>query len=122
MIDFSKATKLRSIVLRVEDDSVLWALTALKTISSEHRDLREVTIHIDFYTDSPTNLRPIIGEETYMQWMALDHVLVQLCKTDTVRVRVSSAGMPKGACGYAEALLPETTKGGTLQADCADLY
>ena len=119
-IDFSKATKLTSVVLRVEEKFVLWATTALKTITSEHRNLREVTIHINFRTtldlvDSPIDVVSVIGKMLYMQWMDLDHILVQLCKLDAVCVRVSycSAGKQKETREYAEALLPETVRGGS---------
>ena len=115
--DFSKATKLSSAVLRVEEDMVPWVTLALKTITPEHRVLREVTIYINFpftssLADSPVDARQIIGEKPYTQWMDLDYALVQLCKFGTVRVRVgfSSAGKWKEMRGYAESLLPEITK------------
>ena len=115
--DFSKATKLSSVVLRVEEDMVPWVTLALKTITPEHRVLREVTIYINFpstssLADSPVDARQIIGEKLYTQWIDLDYALVQLCKFGTVRVRVgfSSAGKRKEMRGYAESLLPEMTK------------
>ena len=53
----------------------------LKTISSEHRDLRNVSFRCDgFYNfgGRSVNARKVVGEELYGQWMDLDRALVQL--------------------------------------------
>ena len=94
-------------VLRVEEESVLWATTALKTITSEHRNLREIIIYVNFLTT--LDLSPL-----HTQWTDLDRVLVQLCKLDAVRVRVSyqPSWKREELREYAEGLLPEMSKGG----------
>ena len=93
---------------------------SLKTITSKHRGLRKVTIHIDFRTipllvDNPINAEQIVGKESYMEWMDLDRVLVELRKLDAVCVGVSyrPAGEQNEIPEYVEALLPETAKGGS---------
>ena len=92
-------------VLRVEKESVLWATTALKTITSEHRNLREIIIYVNFLTT--LDLSPL-----HTQWTDLDRVLVQLCKLDAVRVRVSyqPSWKREELREYAEGLLLEMSK------------
>ena len=119
-IDLSKATKLRSVVLRVQEHSVLWVTMALKTITSRHRDLREVTFYITIATNSAfvnksDNARQIIGDQTYALWMDLDRLLVQLSELGAIRVRVRcwSSGGNKQMHKYFKSLLPEVARGGS---------
>ena len=88
-------------------------------------------IHIDFRPVTPRvnsliNARQIIGEESYKQWMDLDHILVQLCKLTAVWVRVSYHSAwwrRKEMCEYVEGLLPEMSKGeSTRLVDYDDFY
>lgn len=109
LIDFSKATKLTNVVLRSEL-SIMWVVKALKTITTKHRDLREVTIHIDF-----CNIPMFLKRKVYALWMDLDRLLVQLSVFGTVRVRVrcwSSSGADEEIHEYVEGLLSEATNGG----------
>lgn len=101
---------------------------ALRTITPEHEDLHEVSIHFTSYTLSPIqgpfNLRQIIGGETYMKWMDLDRDLVQLCETHAVcvGVRCLSTMEQDEVWEYVEGLLPGVTKGGMIRlVDDADL-
>ena len=93
---------------------------ALKTISIDHRSLREVSIHtflllpsIDFVSDQDFNLRETIGEEMYWGWKNLDHILVQLSESHTVRVNVThypGVGRSQDLRMCMMELLPGTTK------------
>ena len=128
-IDFSKATKLKSVVLRVQENSVLWVTGALKTITSGHRDLREVAIHIVFiisaFVDDPVNARrTVTGDQTYALWMGLDRLLVRLSELGAVRVKVRYRlrGRNKEMREYVESLLPEVAGGGSNRLlDYSDL-
>ena len=44
LIDLSKATKLKDVIFNLDWLSVAWVASTLKTITSRHRDLREVLI------------------------------------------------------------------------------
>ena len=119
-IDLYKATKLRSVVLRVRKHSVLWVVKALKTITSGHRDLREVTFHITIasnaaFVNKPVNARQTIGDQAYALWMDLDRLLVQLSESGAIRVRVRcwSSGGNEQMRKYVESLLPEVARGGS---------
>ena len=91
---------------------------ALKNITSGHRDLREVTIHILFYVvfiDNLADARQAVGDETHALWMDLDRLLIRLSESDAVRVRVRcrSLGGDTETREYAESLLPEVARGGS---------
>ena len=128
-IDFSKATKLKSVVVRVQEDSVLWVTRALKTITFGHRDLREVAIHINFtispFFDHPANARrAVAGNQIFALWMDLDRLLVQLSEPGAVRVTVRCRlpGRNEEMREYVESLLPEVARGGSNRLlDYADL-
>jgi hypothetical protein len=47
--NLSKATKLKDIMFRLNWLRVQWVAAALKTITPEHRDVRQITIHIPEY-------------------------------------------------------------------------
>lgn len=125
-IDFSKATKLTNVVLRPKDRSIAWVIMALRTLTSKHGDLREVAIHINFYTilaafDNPVDARRIVGDQIYALWMELDHLLVQLSESGVVHVRVRCllSGKKKECV---KGLLPEMEKGGSTRLlDYSDL-
>ena len=119
MIDFSSATKLKKVALRFELGSILWAAKALNTITREHRDLQEVSVHITFCSASPGfrslgNARRILGEQNYAYWMKFDCLLLRLCEWHAICVKARFCiGNEEEAREYAAGLLPETTKGGT---------
>ena len=93
---------------------------ALKTITSGHRDLREVTIHntipaIFAFFDNPADARQLVGDESYAQWMDLDRLLIRLSESDAVSVRIGcwSLGGDTETREYIENLLPEVARGGS---------
>ena len=113
--------KLTNVVLRSEEQSILWIIMALETITSGHRNLREVAIHIDFchilfFLSNPPNAGQTVGDEIYARWADLDRLLVQLSESGAVRVRVrcwsSGLGYKVTVREYVEGLLPEMAKGG----------
>jgi hypothetical protein len=90
--NLSKATKLKDIMFRLDWWSVQWVITALQTISPDHRDLRQITIHIPYHspiTGADANIRQAIGETDYTQWLNLDRLLVRLWESHSVRPKVA---------------------------------
>ena len=74
----------------------------LKTITSEHRKLWEISIHgrdlfnsVTFPTNAP-------------QWMDLDRALIQLWESHAIRIRFTHcSGRREDVCEVVGALLPE---------------
>ena len=86
---------LKGVVFRIGSPTVDWITVALRTITPNHRDLRQITIHAHFALDLTTVALPanvanfneaklhIVG-----QWLELDRLLVQLCESHSIRLRV----------------------------------
>ena len=87
----------------------------LKTLTSEHKDLRLISIYI--------RIRGHVGVQRKTQpeissrWRDLDHTLVQLWESSMIATRVVyTAGKEEtGAREYVERLLPEMTKRGIVE-------
>jgi hypothetical protein len=93
---------------------------ALETITSEHRDLRRISIYVlssSFPSNGPVDVRRTVGKETYLQWVMLDHTLVRLWKSHAIRTRVtySAVRRKERVCEYIRGLLPEGTKKGIIE-------
>ena len=63
----------------------------LKTITSEHRDLRKVSFRCHSFTSFGDHLttRTVVGEEFYGHWMDLDRTLIQLWELHAIRMEIS---------------------------------
>jgi len=89
-VDLSRATSLRDVSFRVNTCCVDWIATALQTITPEHLDLRQVSIHV--YFDSAhsvgANVRQSIGEHLCGQWLRLDRLLAQLWESHSIRPKI----------------------------------
>ena len=66
---------------------IRWITRALKTITSEHRFLQQISIHIFYWVIEPENVRLAFREEIYQEWMDLDSILVQICQSHTCCVK-----------------------------------
>ena len=92
---------------------------ALQTITQKHRDLRQVSIHINHYNipSAGTNLsRKVLEEQIHGQWLDLDHFLNQFSESFSVRTKVVCI-MPKGRRDmgdYIGRLLPEMKRAGAI--------
>ena len=95
---------------------------ALETITSKHRDLRQITIYI------PYQLNPLIPKSAslevaekagYRRWMDLDTLLVRLLESHAIRTKVvdvmESRGVQVEVCGHMGNLLPKIVKRGTVE-------
>ena len=123
-VDLSGATKLKEVAFRFNEYYLAWVTSALETITPEHRDLQQVLIYIpscslcDDY--KPVKIGGTVPEETYLQWVNLDRVLIQLWESHGVRTKAVYAGMRKAEVRESlRVLLPEITKREVIElVDC----
>ena len=91
LIDLSKATKLEDVTLHFEDLSVAWVASTLKTITSGHRNLREVSIEgraLSDSTDWPANAAAV-DDDMREQWAELERTLIQLWESHAIHAKVN---------------------------------
>jgi hypothetical protein len=111
-INFSKATKLKEVTLKFYRCPISWAVSALKTITSSHRDLQRISIYFPF------SARDMVDQDTYDQWRDLDRILVHLWESHAIRVNpLFGVGgeQREGVSEWAGALLPEANKRGMIE-------
>jgi len=90
-LDLSKATKLRHVTFRSGSQKVDWITMVLQTITPKNRELRQVSIHVPYELtcfDVGYDIRKIVGEADYRQWLDLDCLLIQLWESHSIRPRV----------------------------------
>ena len=121
-ISLSKATKLKEVVFRPGPRVVGWVIAALRTITPNHRDFRQITIRIPYYLTLPkvlASIRRAIGEENYRLWLDLDRFLVQFSESRSIRPKVVCT-TARGTRGSIGCLLPEASKRGIIDlVECA---
>ena len=107
--------KLGDVVFRLQSLSVEWVATILRTITSENRDLRQISIYVHFdstLTRAAADVRQTVGERIVGEWSDLDHLFVQLWESRSIPPKVVS-GTPNEEQGTRDCilrLLPEITK------------
>jgi hypothetical protein len=111
-INLSKVTKLKAVVFRLEL-GVDWIIRTLQTITSEHREHRQTSIHMPHHRISFPKAWRAYGEANHEEYLSLDRLLVQFWESRSIRPEVI---FPKGQDmrGFIERLLPEITKGGII--------
>ena len=77
-IDLSKATNLKDIAL-ISRFNPKWAAMALRTITSDHRNLQEIS-----YNTSTL----LTYKRDYPEWLELDRVFIKLWESHSIRTRV----------------------------------
>jgi glutamate mutase epsilon subunit len=88
-----------------------WAVSALKTITSNHRDFRRISIYFPF------SAKDMFDQDTYNQWRYLDRILVQLWESHAIRVNPIFSAVEekrKGVSEWVGTLLPEAKKRGMI--------
>ena len=120
LIDLSKATRLKIAQFDCGDQSAKWIAMALQTVTSRHRDLRQIGICIYelIFDDPGADIRQMVGEVVYREWLDLDRLLVQFWELRSIRPKVRyhamSADKEKEAINCVSCLLPEMTKRGMI--------
>ena len=123
LVDLSKATQLKEVVLVYEEQNPWWAVATLRTITLDHRTLRQVSVQafnflhsLDSNDLDPANVIHIVGETTFQALLELDHVLTRLWESHAIRPEIVYNVPPyvseEKAKSYMGVLLPELTKRG----------
>lgn len=117
-IDLSKATKLKDVTFVYELDP-RWVVGTLRTITSDHQNLQEISVEPDYplYDPLPSDMRD--AQEMYSECLELDYSLVKLCKSHSIRVKVlytviSSSDLER-ARSLMDSLFPESAKSGVVE-------
>jgi hypothetical protein len=120
LIDLSKATKLKAVAFRFGSLMDSWvAIESLKTITLEHRDLRQISIYISLASSYILQQLDVIEHIGPMKpdsgWSDLDRLLAQLWESHSIRCKVMCPRTWDDGRAKAQImlLLPQTTKEGT---------
>ena len=92
---------------------------ALQTVTSRHGDLRQIviSIYLPTYNGPGADVRQVVGEAVYGEWLDLDCLLVQFWELRSIRPKVRYSVMSKDkekAINCVSRLLPEMTKRGVI--------
>ena len=119
-IDLSKASKLKDIALRCGHLNREWVAKTLETITSQHQDLQQITVYpIGLHRDVREHWNAVerfIVVNDGTPWLDVDHLLVQLWDSRSIRPRVAySTGSEKEeVMGPIWNLFPELAKRGLI--------
>ena len=113
-IDISKAVRLRDVIFRPTTLNVEWITTALRAITPQHRDLRQITIYVPYsltLLGSDNDVRENIGEAIFVHWSDLDRLLTQFWERSILPKVILTAPReyPQIRISCVESLLPEMT-------------
>ena len=123
VIDLSKATGLRGVTFLCGREGAEWVATMLRSVTSNHSDLRQITLFLPDMYFGPTLPRGVLdglGEALLSPWLELDRVLAQLWESHSIRPTVfhyeprqpsGGFGGTSGSCVHE--VLPEITRRGT---------
>ena len=107
LIDLSKAIQLKEVVFWLREVDNVWITMALKTLTSKHPNLQKAIIHI-FLGPYP------VSTCARHEWMDLDHVLIQLWKSNAVCIRVVH-NIKEDAHEFIGGLLPDAVTRGIVE-------
>ena len=93
---------------------------ALRTVTPDHRHFQQISLYVprlrSRYTKNAAYDRYGVGESCYRQWLELDHLLVQLWESHSIRLTVSYRASPGKEGEVTDSrvhnLLPEVTNRG----------
>ena len=112
-IDLSKATRLKEVTFGIGSWGIEWVTTAVRTITPIHQDLQQISIHethCSRFVERGTDVRRLIGAQTAQLWSELDHLLVQLWESRSIRPKMLYGTFPareKAVRDLAGCFLPE---------------
>jgi len=108
------------VVLASHSSNVQWVLTALRTITTDHQNLQEVSLLASCILCEPERA---IGEAAHKQWSEFDHILARLLELHSIRLQIHFFGHPgrTNRC-CANSLLPEASKKGMVDLVNLGLY
>ena len=100
-----------------------WIVMVLRTITSKHQDLQQITIHTPYHrcpaTPESESLGEAAGEDGSRQWMDLDNLLVQLLESHAICTKVAhgrgKSESKSEMCEHIRALLPKVAERGTIR-------
>jgi hypothetical protein len=88
-VNLNTATKLRDVAFICW---VLpgWILATLRTVTRNHRELKQITLTLLYSHDLSFFEHPehVIGEIVYGKWLEFDRFLTQLCESQSIRLKV----------------------------------
>ena len=75
-------TKLKQLELHFNaNESIIWITETLRMLIPSPQILQEISLHISFWDNKRGDIRLAVGEQIYQQWMSLDSLLIQICKS-----------------------------------------
>ena len=122
-IDLSRATRLRDARFECGDLSAKWIIVALQTVTSKHGALRQIGICIYglILNDPGADIRQMVGDAVYGEWLDLDRLLVRFSELRSIRLKFRYDGMSadreKETINCSSYLLPEMTKRGMIDLE-----
>ena len=96
-VDLSKVKILKDVTFRVALWDVEWITTALRTVTPQHQDLRQISIFVDHYStlaNIGADVERITRERIREQWSRLDHLLAQLWESHSIRPKILYKAFP----------------------------
>ena len=110
-INLSEATELKDVEFRLREPNIGWINATLQTARS--KNLQQITIH--FFSPLPHIFPGPINETTRWEWQDLDHLLVRLWTTFSIRLVFVYTQKKEGGTGSGvpvPKLLPELASRG----------
>ena len=120
-VDLSRAMRLRDMTFWINSLGPEWATIALRTITSNHQDLRQISIYAVHFSNLVKlgvgiNIREA-EKRTIGQWLELDQLLAQLWELNSTPPKIVCRALSwkeKNVRDLMGRLLPEATVGGTV--------
>jgi hypothetical protein len=112
-IDLSRATKLKTVLFRCQSPYSGWITRTLKTITSNHRDLKRITVRLPSTSElGAAGQVSAIGEgDPGTRWSDLDQLLDEVCESLSIRAEVVyPLNQKKGGEDWVTHFLPELKK------------
>jgi len=121
-IDLSKARELKDVTFVCRTLRVEWVVMALRTITHNRGSLQSISLHLPtmpysygLHRIDPADVKHMIEDAMYSQWLEFDQFLVQLWESHSIRPNVTCYAPPlQDGYSWADSLLPELTSRGAI--------